>query len=1191
MDLKSFRFGLLTIGCLVSATSLSYANTLSPQSFNALYSLAARGDLSTINSARARGLYIDAVNSSGDTGLCVAAKRRDRRAYRSFLQAGANPSHPCTWEIGGYRDFMQSSITNAPRNMDTAVTAKHLTESKMSWKTKALIGTGIVAAGAGVGLALGGGGGGGSSYDPNCVHGYYNKSDVCTCYNGYSGDKCNECSSGYDKHGTNTCHKTLDCINGYQKGDKCVCDKGYDGKFCHTCADGYGKDVTGMCVRKLSQKIIGNAEMNTNHNPSNNLSVVNEDYADVYGIFYDADKTPHNYLLEQDKLANGYVLSESFTAKTAIPDYVYNIDDNIVWFSGTEDNPTPMGYLIGSEAYSNSNNDSPIGSMLDDVIYGTNGEVIGHAYKIGTTEGEEEFFSVANDSYIKIQNIGDGTIFGLYSNNAETIYNNYVKLSGSGIVVNNTSDKSAGYSYAQLDIISRGNGNVYGIYGNKIIYSGDFNETGAKEGSEAYMRSIVNIENEGDGDAYGIYIHSENGEIYHQDKRGSYFNLTSKTSVKNVNGTGNTYGLYALGKISNSGLVFSTADAGNAYGLYTKGGSIENTKDDNELSLVNSVEAVSNTGAAYGAYVEGGSIKNGRIIYAKTTAGSENAYGIYAVKTKDKDVSVENTSGIKVESFGGDAYGIYNKGGTVKNSTQYYQITVTSLAGIAYGIYSDGGNVENKGQIFVNGSSDAKSFGIYATNNAKVTNTGDFLFNIRGAVLNPDNADTYCTSSGCITPGGGWAIYLTNGAKFVNAGNVSSAGALDLGNGGTSLSTNGVFSASSISGNLSVDTDVVAKGFETTYTLSDAIKSADVSGLKINSESVLFDANLQGTDVILSKKDFNDVIENKEVANFLEHNYALSQNEQLFKELKSQTNINEVNSMLNQIIGQDVVSRFSDEDLLLQKELDFNVTEKLFKTNDEYFAFSGNISSNTFDYNSNQTRYAVSGKNFGNVRLGVGMAVSKLKTDNGHLDNVRNSYNYQFMAPIQLKNKDMTTVIMPKLAYSYGSYSRDGYNNTDYKGKIEKQMMGVSAQSKYKFDLFGLNIIPTSEANITAYKTKISENDKLFSLSSENNHTYSATLGFGAYVEKEQIWAKNKFNFMFGAMMYHEFANPYDLEMNINGMSGSFTLRDEKRQDDYMVLRSKFSYDFNNISLYGDFLSYVDSQYRSRIDLGFKYSF
>ena len=107
---KIIKTSILVL-CALTGFSVSVnAGYLSPQNFDALYAMAAKGNVTAINNAKARGLDIDSTNANGDTGLCVAAKRRDKKAYKSFLQSGANPSHYCTWNIVGYREFIQSVI-------------------------------------------------------------------------------------------------------------------------------------------------------------------------------------------------------------------------------------------------------------------------------------------------------------------------------------------------------------------------------------------------------------------------------------------------------------------------------------------------------------------------------------------------------------------------------------------------------------------------------------------------------------------------------------------------------------------------------------------------------------------------------------------------------------------------------------------------------------------------------------------------------------------------------------------------------------------------------------------------------------------------------------------------------------------------------------------------------------------------
>ena len=82
---------------------------LSPISFNEMYELAHDGDVESLRAAIYRGMNIDSTNSRGDTGLCMAARRRDVHAYNSFIVAGANPRHQCTQNVSGYSSFVSRS--------------------------------------------------------------------------------------------------------------------------------------------------------------------------------------------------------------------------------------------------------------------------------------------------------------------------------------------------------------------------------------------------------------------------------------------------------------------------------------------------------------------------------------------------------------------------------------------------------------------------------------------------------------------------------------------------------------------------------------------------------------------------------------------------------------------------------------------------------------------------------------------------------------------------------------------------------------------------------------------------------------------------------------------------------------------------------------------------------------------------
>lgn len=108
---------IMIMPALILATTVSpvYAKGfgLSPDNFDKMYALAASGNVRALYEAMYRGMDINATNVYGDTGLCVAAKRRDARAYNTFRMVGANPNHSCTWNIPYYDSFVNSDVVQA----------------------------------------------------------------------------------------------------------------------------------------------------------------------------------------------------------------------------------------------------------------------------------------------------------------------------------------------------------------------------------------------------------------------------------------------------------------------------------------------------------------------------------------------------------------------------------------------------------------------------------------------------------------------------------------------------------------------------------------------------------------------------------------------------------------------------------------------------------------------------------------------------------------------------------------------------------------------------------------------------------------------------------------------------------------------------------------------------------------------
>ena len=93
--------------------------------------------------------------------------------------------------------------------------------------------------------------------------------------------------------------------------------------------------------------------------------------------------------------------------------------------------------------------------------------------------------------------------------------------------------------------------------------------------------------------------------------------------------------------------------------------------------------------------------------------------------------------------------------------------------------------------------------------------------------------------------------------------------------------------------------------------------------------------------------------------------------------------------------------------------------------------------------------------------------------------------------------------------------------------------------------------------------------------------------------EKEFKPFKNhKFNVSGGVAVYHEFANPYELEVGMSGMDGYYKLQDEKRSDNRAVVRFGFGYELkDNVDVSASWLTNIDREYRTDANLDLKYHF
>ena len=784
----------------------------------------------------------------------------------------------------------------------------------------------------------------------------------------------------------------------------------------------------------------------------------------------------------------------------------------------------------------------------------------GNVYGVASAGNDARVINAYDGSMgkITINNTGNGNVYGLKANTASN--------ANDGAAATNTE--------GTINIINNGNnGNIYGVYANTNAVN-----TTSHRAEIATATGKIQIFNDGNGNLYGVY-----GKT-----------ATNSESTNPIDGTGH---VDASIHINNNG-------SGKSYGLYA----------------TDTAQSISNT--------TGKNVAQNSSITMVNKDPSGTAYGIYADKSKNiTDAATQATSLIEMANAEvGTIIGMYGKTLAENSGT----IKLHNLeSGTAIGMYIDGGTATNSGSIIIDReeyddtdiigggcetlspttpSPDGIAIGIYGAAGSTISNSGTISISDAGTaygILGEDSTVTV-NNTGTITIDGnsqtnnstidGKFINL-NGGTILNSGSMVSETSLNLAamNANVIATQGAQFSAqNALIGNVTMSSDIVSNGFDTTYKVADMVKAADLSDFRLSSGSALFDAQLEnGTDAVLSMKSFSSVLEDDEASKFLQNNYAAANNEKLFAALKSASTSAELNERVSSLFGKDMFSRMAYEDLSMLREVNFDMNQK-FLAQTGSFSFGGQFTPTSFN-NSNGSigRYSVNGYSNGNMSLGFGMAISDISSHDGHDDNRRFDRSFVMSLPIGFRAGGMEFITSPKLGYSYGTYDREGYENVTYNGKVQKRIFALMNEAKYPLTYGNAKIIPTAEFNLIGYNIKANEDDNQYALKINSQNHYSVEAGIGLMSEKEFALNKNShLKFNGGVMVYQEFANPYELDISMSGMEGTYRLQDEKRGDNRAALRFGMDYKVNNsTSVSANLLTNIDHEYRTDAGINLKYAF
>lgn len=760
--------------------------------------------------------------------------------------------------------------------------------------------------------------------------------------------------------------------------------------------------------------------------------------------------------------------------------------------------------------------------------------------------------------------------------------------------------------------INNGATGSYAMYGKNATLT---NETSGtinvlQSGTTAMFTQVGKLTNKGKinlaaADAIGLYV--TEGQAVNDS--GATIDVNSNGKAMNVVGTGS---------ITNSGTI--NLNAANAYGLYAQNGGTATNSGTIKLN---------SSGTAYGMYGSGGAkLTNNSSINGK----AENAYGMYGS-------NMTNAGTISITGTGtGASYGMRSTGGTVSNTGQI-EVTASQAYGISltgsgtatnsgtitvtgtgsdtsYGMYGSGGaKLINNGTINVNSTS-GTAVGMYATGSgSSITNTGNIVLNGVSITTDysgisssddPDTDATNCTSAGC-----GNFIKVENGATFYNNGQVSSASAMNFNlmsaaNTGTiMLARGGSFEAPEISGEITAAADIVTEGNETTYVNENSFVGQD-SGIKLNSGSYLFDAYLVtneagNQDVVMTMKNFADVVDNDSVANFLSSNYTLGTNMDMYSILKAAGDATSFTTAVAEQMGLNLIPSFAKQNMDIVKAVNRHMSQTLFanqSSNDVRAMFDF-----VYDYREQDGVNMLSGyednaatayalfdrKHNNNFRYGLGVSFTRYESDydNG---SSRDEVVAQVLAPLIYTTEGLKAVSMPRLGIGWGEYKRR-IGSDESKADVKNYYYGITNEVRKEIDLGTVTLEPTAEFNILGlYQDSTKEKNGL-EVKSANN--LSVEGGIGLYARKSfSIMEENDLTLRAGGSWYHEFNNPYQAaRARIAGMLGSYQMDTYDVERDRGIFSVRMDYKHDRFDFYFEANKFLeeDDGYALSAGLGYKF--
>lgn len=864
-------------------------------------------------------------------------------------------------------------------------------------------------------------------------------------------------------------------------------------------------------------------------------------------------------------------------------------------------------------------------------------------------------YGIYADSVPVITNL-EGTIYvnesgarGIYAEKADTT----VRLSDGSIELPSASNSSGIY-------ITKGNGTVE--IGNGSIVIGSESVPGGSGNYGIYVEQ-GSVKNNGSITIYGngMGIEGNNHTSVITKKINITGNGTAVNQATTVdvieNGSisvNSGDAIIALGNVTNNG----TINVSNGRGIKTIG-TVTNTQtgfiNASEMAVQNAVSLIN-----YGS-IKGNSTGNAAIYNVDSVSNitkdsiiqNDNGKAIYKFNIgpltvvnegtiKSKGTAIQNNTGqLNVTNSGsilvtGDGHGISNRGPTNVNN-----IGLISVAGRGDGIHiyvpdpETPVTVTNSGVIWV-----ADGYGIYVYKNYHFVRNEDGTYTPSGDQVNVPEVDSEtkieCNGSICVIPEtrsrslgtrnivvasedenadssliGTDSEELLGSVKILNLGSIKTAGAVDFGSADdenkaqVSIGEGGSYEAESFSGQISADTSIVEGGFETTYVNENSFVGED-KGVEVVSESYMFDADTQkntesgNTDVVMTMKTFDEVVEDAEISKFLEQNYEERHGEEIFDTLKTAQTQEQFNDYLNKQLGFSMLPNLAKQSLDVEKTVSASVNDELLNIGNEpirytvnTLAYKNNVKSKGQTSGYKDKVVAVHGFGdkaiAGGLRLGLGIQISRLDSD---FDDKSTRYNNmaEIFTPIIFHKNNLAFMTKPKAGFAHGHYRRVAVDNT-HKATTKEYYYGLDNIIRQNIDLNLLEIEPDAEFNLTGmYMDDIEESANGLKIKDKNVLSAQSVLGITAR-KRFEINSKSALGLAVNAKYFHEFGKKYKNRATVGDMVGYYDIISNRLKRDFGLIGLKAQYDYQQFTLDASANLPLEEKHEPYYMLNVKYKF